>query len=254
MAAIDRGDPLPLWAQLLAILRSRIDAGRYDDGFPTDEQLSAEFELSRHTVRDAVRRLQDEGLLTRRRGVGTTVRRAAIEQPTGVLYSLFRTIESEGHEQRSHVTGRTMTRDPAVAARLDLPAGAELFRLERVRGIDGEAFAHDVVWLPGAVGAALMSSDFRHTGLYDELARTGQPTPDAGGEVILPVVPDAETRRLLGVPARQAVYRIERHSSARGRPLEWRITTMRADRYTIVARWSPGATRDPTLTTAARVW
>lgn len=252
MAVIDRADPLPLWAQLLAILRARIDAGRYDDGFPTDEQLSAEFELSRHTVRDAVRRLQDDGLITRRRGVGTVLRRPAIEQATGVLYSLFRTIEDEGHVQRSDVIDRSMVRDAAVAARLDQPANRDLFRLERIRGIDDEPFAHDIVWLPGDVGAALMASDFTRTGLYDELARHGQPTPDAGGEVILPILPDARERRLLGVGARQAVYRIERHSAARGRPLEWRITTMRADRYTIVARWSASTHPDPTLTAAPR--
>lgn len=252
MAGIDRADPLPLWAQLLTILRGRIDAGHYDEGFPTDDQLSAEFELSRHTVRDAVRRLQDDGLVTRRRGVGTVVRRPAIEQPTGVLYSLFRTIEDEGHVQRSEVLERAMVRDPLVAARLDQPADRDVFRLERIRCIDDQPFAHDVVWLPGDVGAALMTSDFTRTGLYDELARHRQPTPDAGGEVILPILPDARERRLLGVDARQAVYRIERHSSSRGRPLEWRITTMRADRYTVVARWSANNHPDPTLTAAPR--
>lgn len=252
MAGIDRSDPLPLWAQLLAILRERIGAGRYDDGFPTDDQLSAEFELSRHTVRDALRRLQDDGLIDRRRGVGTVVRQPAIEQPAGVLYSLFRTIESEGHEQRSHVVDRAIVRDAGVAVRLGLPMTADLFRLERVRGIDGQPFAHDIAWLPGEIGATLMTTDFSRTSLYDELARHGQPCPDAGGEVILPILPDPHERRLLDVPARQAVYRIERHSSARGPPLEWRVTTMRADRYTIVARWSPGGHADPTLTTARR--
>ena len=249
---IDRAHPLPLWAQLLTILRERIESGRYDEAFPTDDQLSEEFGLSRHTVRDAVRRLQDDGVVTRRRGVGTVVRRAAIEQPAGVLYSLFRTIESEGHEQQSVVLAREMVEDAAVAARLEVAARSPLFRLERLRCIDRAPFAHDVVWLPGDVGRPLLTSDFGRTGLYDELAARGLPTPDAGGESILPVLPDAAEQSLLEVPPDQAVYRIERRSVARGRPLEWRVTTMRADRYTIVARWSPGPGDDPTLTAVAR--
>lgn len=249
---IDRANPLPLWAQLLRILRERIDAGAYDEAFPTDEHLSQEFGLSRHTVRDAVRRLQDEGLVTRRRGIGTTVRRPSVEQPSGVLYSLFRTIEAEGHEQRSEVLDRAIVRDVAAAERLDLPPDAELFRLERLRCFDGAPFAHDVVWLPGEVARPLLTADFGRTGLYDQLAAHGLATPDAGGETILPILPDATERRLLDVPADQAVYRIERRSLAGGRPLEWRLTTMRADRYTIVARWSPGPGDDLTLETTAR--
>lgn len=252
MPVIDRAHPLPLWAQLLTILRQRIDAGNYDKAFPTDEQLIEEFGLSRHTVRDAVRRLQDDGVVTRRRGVGTVVTRPAIQQPAGVLYSLFRTIETEGHEQHSVVLAREMVRDAAVAGRLDLPARSPLFRLERLRCIDGAPFAHDIVWLPGDVGRPLLASDFGRTGLYDELAGNGLPTPDAGGESILPVLPDPTEQSLLEVPSDQAVYRIERRSLARGRPLEWRVTTMRADRYTIVARWSPGPGDDPTLTAVAR--
>lgn len=252
MAVIDRTDPLPLWAQLLTILRERIDAGRYDAAFPTDEQLSDEFGLSRHTVRDAVRRLQDEGIVTRRRGIGTIVRRDVIEQPCGVLYSLFRTIESEGHEQRSDVIEVGMVHEPSIAARLDRPTRDELFRLERIRRIDGVPFAHDIVWLPADVGRPLLSADFGRTGLYDLLAEHGLPTPDSGGESILPVLPDPSEQAVLAVPTGQAVYRIERRSLARGRPLEWRVTTMRADRYTIVARWSPGPGDEPTLSTVAR--
>ena len=58
LVPLDRADPMPLWAQLEAELRRRIDAGEFSDGrFPTDLELTEGYEVSRHTVREAIRRL-----------------------------------------------------------------------------------------------------------------------------------------------------------------------------------------------------
>jgi len=56
-------------------LANEIAAGQYEVGgkFPTDLELCERFHCSRHTVREAVRELQDHGLLERRRGFGTVV-------------------------------------------------------------------------------------------------------------------------------------------------------------------------------------
>ena len=52
LVPLDRADPVPLWAQLEAELRRRIDAGEFSDGrFPTDLELTEGYEVSRHTVR-----------------------------------------------------------------------------------------------------------------------------------------------------------------------------------------------------------
>ena len=239
MSAIDRADPLPLWAQLLTILRRRIGAGTYDDGFPTDAQLAEEFELSRHTVREAVRRLQDEGVVARRRGVGTFVSHEVIEQSVGAIYSLFRSIEAQGREQRSDLLDLSTTRDGTVAARLDRPDGAELVRVERLRRVDGEPLAHDTSWLPVDVARPLLDVDFTHTALYDELARTCGVGADGGAEWIHPVIPHRDERALLGMRAGEAAFLIERLIRSGGRPIEWRQSVVRGDRYTFVARWSP---------------
>jgi DNA-binding GntR family transcriptional regulator len=58
------------------ILAGEIASGRYAIGgrFPTDKELCARFGASRHSVREALRQLQDQGLLARRRGAGTVLR------------------------------------------------------------------------------------------------------------------------------------------------------------------------------------
>ncbi len=70
---------VPRYLQLAGALREGILSGKYKRGvqFPTETQLCGEFDVSRYTVREALRRLENEGLISRKRGSGTTVQPAA---------------------------------------------------------------------------------------------------------------------------------------------------------------------------------
>jgi GntR family transcriptional regulator len=235
--AVDRTSPLPLWAQVLADLRERLAAGEFAESFPTDSELVATYEVSRHTVREAVRRLHGEGLLDRERGRGTTVRSPMIAQPTGQLYSLFASIEAQGFHQRSEVVALERRRDARAAEQLGLRKGASMFHLRRVRFADDTPIALDELWMPDTYSDALLGVDFEHTALYDELATLGV-RPTSGWERLHPAVADAPARRALGLPAGQAVFLVERYTEFDGTPLEWRLTTIRGDHYAFVTTWS----------------
>jgi GntR family transcriptional regulator len=64
-----------LYLQILRSLKDDIVRGVYPVGsqLPTEEELCARFSVSRYTVREALRRLRDDRLVTSRRGAGTTV-------------------------------------------------------------------------------------------------------------------------------------------------------------------------------------
>lgn len=240
MSAPDRSSPLPLWAQIESDLTRRLEGGEFGERFPTDMELVEEYGVSRHTVREAIRHLNRSGILRRERGRGTVVNRQRFEQPLGALYSLFRSIESTGAEQRSTVLQQAATVDPAVAAQLDLDDDAELFFLERVRFADAEPLAIDRAWLPMTVGSALLDADFEHTALYDELERRSGARPQAGWERISPLLPSTAERSLLEMRKGEAAFFIERQSTRDGRPIEWRTTIVRGDRYRFVAEFRAG--------------
>lgn len=65
----------PRYRQIQALLRERIVGGHYPIGthLPTEVELCAEFGVSRYTVREALRRLVEQGLLARRQGSGSEV-------------------------------------------------------------------------------------------------------------------------------------------------------------------------------------
>jgi GntR family transcriptional regulator len=68
-------DAQPRYAQLSETLRQRIVEGVYPVGafLPTEAELCASFGISRHTVREALRRLSEAGYLRRRQGSGSEV-------------------------------------------------------------------------------------------------------------------------------------------------------------------------------------
>ena len=248
MSPIDRSSPLPLWAQVLADLRERLNSGEITDEFPTDDDLITHYNVSRHTVREAVRRLQSEGVVSRERGRGTFVVGPQVEQATGAIYSLFRSIEATGLEQRSRVLDLSSMADPDVARRLGLRSNAKLVRLERLRLVESHTLAHDTAWLPAAIASPLLDVDFTHTALYDELATRCSVRPIAGREWVTTELPPKRERDLLEIGAKQPVFRIRRLSESDQGPLEWRETIVRGDRYSFVASWSPSNSYESTLT------
>jgi GntR family transcriptional regulator len=235
---VDRDSALPLWAQVLADLRRRLARGEFGSRFPGDEELRAAYGVSRHTVREAVRRLQAEGVVERGRGRGTFVREPMIEQPLGAFYSLFRSVEAQGFVQRSVVRHLEERRDGQAAKVLGCAPGEPLVYLERLRLADGEPIVLDCSWLPAALARPLLQVDFTRTALYRELHVRCGVRANAGWERLRPVLPTREQRDLLGLTARTPALAIERLTLRDTTPVEWRHGVVRADRFSYVARWT----------------
>jgi GntR family transcriptional regulator len=238
---------MPLWAQVLADLSERLGAGEFDERFPTDHELVDTYGVSRQTVREAVRRLADDGLLARERGRGTRVRPVEFEHAAGTLEGLFHQVEALGVTQTSVVRVREETADAAIARRLKLTDRARLVHIERLRLAAGEPLAVDRSWLPARVAHRLLEAPLTHAGLYDELARLCGVKIDRGVERVRPVVPTRAEQAALDIPADVAAFSIERLVYSQESPVEWRQSLVRGDRYSFVVELSPGRARQPSL-------
>jgi len=238
-STLDRESALPLWAQVLADLRRRLARGEFESHFPGDEELKAQYGVSRHTVREAVRQLQAEGVVERGRGRGTFVRDRLIEQPMRSFYSLFRSVEAQGFVQRSVVRRLTERRDEQAAQVLGCAPDEPLVYLERLRLADGEPIVLDFSWLPARLARPLLQVDFTRTALYRELHVRCGVRANAGWERLSPVLPTPEQCALLALPDGVPAMAVERLTLRDTTPVEWRRGLVRADRFAYVARWSP---------------
>jgi GntR family transcriptional regulator len=129
-------DSRPLYIQLAHALTDAITANRFPVGslLPTEAQLCSEFNVSRHTVREAIRHLRDQGLLSARRGVGTRVEaRRGQTRYTQSLASLSEIAQYAYETSLDVLSAREITADPDLADRLGCRPGKAWLHIRALR-------------------------------------------------------------------------------------------------------------------------
>ncbi len=135
---IDGNSPLPLYHQLIDILKEKIIRGEWPEKtqIPTEHQLMETYGVGRSTVRNAVLELVRIGYCNRRRGKGTFVARPRME--ADFIRDFFPSYLGGRHTilKASVVDPRATVRDM-----LQLPAGARVTELIRLRFVDDQPLA-----------------------------------------------------------------------------------------------------------------
>ena len=135
--------------QIYAELRTRIEQQEYgfQELLPSENTLVKEYGCSRNTVRRAIGRLADEGYVQSLHGKGVRI----IYQPGQLSEFMLSGIESlkeavarNQKEYRTKVVCfAELTVDQRISARTTFPVGEEIYYIQRVRYIDGEALILD---------------------------------------------------------------------------------------------------------------
>ncbi|AEW99204.1 GntR family transcriptional regulator [Streptantibioticus cattleyicolor] len=150
---------LPKYEQIAADLRGRIVRGelRPGDAIPSERELTERWSVARATIVKALEILRQEGLIETRQGTGSTVRdRMALARTAGERYKTSVTtgyIYTAG-EHADIVSAERVPAPEDVAAALDVEAGAEVVRRQRVT-FEGETpTATSVSWFSAEVAEA----------------------------------------------------------------------------------------------------
>lgn len=237
---LSRETKQPLWRQLRADLVSRIDAGEFDQEFPGEHTLAQSYEVSRQTVRFALRDLRSAGILSAERGRPPRVQHP-IRQPMGAIYSLFSSVRAAGMSQRSVVLALDKRTHTTAAAALSLAASEPLVYLERLRLAGEEPLAWDRVWLPFRIAEPLLDVDFTNTALYLEMHQRLGCAPSGGREEIGCRNTSASEAELLNVQPGSSTFELRRLGCHHSEPVEHRETLVRGDRFSLLAQFSPAS-------------
>jgi DNA-binding GntR family transcriptional regulator len=128
-------------------LRQAITAGTFRPGsqLPTEAELCEMLGVSRTVVREALRMLEDDGLVARRHGVGTFVRNHPILKNLNFNFGITEMIESAGLKAgTSHLAIQKEKADQEKAEQLRVSPGTPLITLERVRTADGRPVVYSL--------------------------------------------------------------------------------------------------------------
>lgn len=172
-----------LYVRIKEDILNSIKNGTYKEGqvIPSEMELAALYNVSRPTVRQAVQILVNEGYLEKRRRRGTVVCHPKVRQS----FSLgIRSYEDEANTAGSVVTTTVLVFKRAkaneeVASRLEVSVHDDVFRLVRIRHVDGEPNVLSETYIACSRYPELEGVDFTEHRLYDMLAQCGKPVVNA---------------------------------------------------------------------------
>ena len=195
-------------------LRERLETMAAGELLPSESDLSAEFGVSRVTVRRALELLRDEGLVDSRQGFGWYMATEPVRQRLGSLETIESQLRRRGVVAERRVLEFAFVDAPeAVAKELGCD---HVLRVKRMNFADGSPFAVVTVWCPFELGQHLSRSDVERKPFYELLGlalRGATQTIGAGAA-------DASDAELLGVPVGSPTLRCERVTTdTAGRPV-----------------------------------
>jgi GntR family transcriptional regulator len=227
----------PIYAQIKQTILKDIDEGALSTGdlLTPEVELAQRFGVSRPTVRQAILELTREGFLARRRGKGTVVMRRQVNYPAGRLLSFTEEFAASGGQPSAKIRSQSIvSAEHQLAVRLGIPVRGLVFRLERVRSIDGSPVAWQVSHIAYSRVPAIEANDFRTASLYTTLRfRYGLTIASADERIQAAVATDLDSE-LLGIPTGSPLFRIERRAfTDAGDVVEVADSMYRADRYEV---------------------
>lgn len=170
VATLSKDEGIPLYVQIRKSLREDILNKVLLPGhkIPSEDELAAQFGVSRMTVRQGISDLIDEGLLYRRHGVGTFVAQPHLERDHTRLTSFIESAREEGLD----VNVRVLIADilPAklkVARSLSLKEGDLVVRVKTLRYVAGLPITVHDAYVPYKLFPQLLQEDLEANHLWD---------------------------------------------------------------------------------------
>lgn len=235
---LGQDERLPLYQRLRDEIAARIAAGDWLPGelIPTEAELTQRYGVATGTVRKAVDTLVNEGLLQRRQGRGTFVRRPSFDSS---FMRFFRQKTGSRDGTREVPTSRLLTRQceqppDAVGQALSLARKEAVIHLQRQRILQQRILFHEDIWLPETRFKALMAIEPEQFDnlLYPFYEKVCQQRIASAHEELTVATADEATAAALSILPGQPVVVIERLARGYDRtPLEYRISKGAADTF-----------------------
>lgn len=234
-----REAPVPLYHQLELQLREALESGRYRSGdrLPTESELQRTYDVSRVTVRTALRRLEEDGLIFTQRGRGTFVTSQALEEhkierhATQLLAFEEDLLRQAGPPSIAVLAIERSPTPHRIAILLNVEEGIEITRVRRVGSVgDGPLWIESRFFHPD-VADALTEAELGSASVTAHLeAVTGQYI-DRSQLRITAGAATPDQAKHLGVELGSPVLINEFAVYSDGRAIEAARAVFRADRY-----------------------
>lgn len=224
----------PMYIKIHNQIKRDIENKKYVVGqrIPAERQLALKFNVSRMTLRQAIKTLEDEGILERRLGSGTYVASQKVQEKMSGVMSFTDITRSNGQVPSSKLISYRVTK-PSLSEKekLNIKDTDNVLRMERVRSADGIPICYEVATIPYNLVEDFSKEEIS-TSLYDTLKKKGGYEIGNVTENIGAAVASENDARLLSVRKGEAlVTRRQVTELSDGRPFEYVRASYVAERF-----------------------
>ncbi len=232
---LDKTHPIPLYYQVKESLLEEIRAKQYKVGdlIPSESELQEKFKVSRITIRRAIQELVQEGHLYTQQGKGTFVSRPKASQELNLISSWAETMVTLGMHPETKIIRYAEEPAPVnVAKLLNIPIGAMVYRLERLRYADNEPTCIMTNYLVPAIVPGFLEKGLKGESLYEMLEKNYSIVLARAEEIVEAKAAKVSEAEMLNVKRGfPLLYATRVTYDITDRPVEVVISVSRADRY-----------------------
>lgn len=231
---LNHASPIPLHVQIEEQLRVAIKAEEYQKGvkLPNEVALSKQLGISRTTLRQSINKLVYEGLLMRKKGVGTFVNKSSVSSKAQNWMSFSQEMKALGIETKNyelHLSWIKPTEELCLF--FDIKEDIRILKLERLRGKAEYPFVYFISYFNPRIGLT-GNEDFSRP-LYEILGQDFNSIVKLSKEEISAISADANLAGKLEIKVGDPILKRKRFVFDPGsRPLEWNVGYYKADSFT----------------------
>jgi len=230
---IDHTNGRPLHLQVEQLVRDLTKKPNYKNGelLPKEVDIASQLGISRNTVRQAISKLVIEGVLERKKGVGTKVSTQNISTQLKSWMSFTQEMKKKGIDVVNYsIEVHKVFADKEVALALQIKEGTEVLRLDRIRGDKNEPFVFFTSYLHPRIGLT-GKEDFTRP-LYEIIENDYSVSVDLSRDTMTAILATKKIAVILNIKRNEAVLHRSRIVFDPGkRPLEYSLCYYKADKF-----------------------
>lgn len=231
----------PLYMQLKDMLLERIMSGEYkpEEKLPSERDLSEELNISRMTVREALKALVNEGYIYTQVGKGTYVTNLHYKQDTS-LTSFSEQMKKLGKKVSNKVIEFSLDQaNMEVINKLELHQNSLVYKLKRLRLANNKVIAIETAYIPEDLCKKLDEFDFSHESLYAVLRNNYGLQLSLADQIIIASLANEDEYQIFDIDSPAAVLRMKRITKTKQKKvIEYVESVYRGDSYVLFTQLS----------------